>query len=82
MWPWPIFVQFVFMSHLFSYVLTIDRNNWRQFAYECMLHYSLTVHTDDLDIDLATDPEVLQVIDGYEWNELDVQHVGDFLTFS
>ena len=42
-----------------------------------MLHNSLTVHTNDPDIDLATDPEVLKVIDGYAWNEFDVQHLRD-----
>ena len=47
-----------------------------------MLHYSLTVHIDETDIDLATDPEVLQVIDGYEWDSFDVQDLHDFWTFS
>ena len=60
----------------------IDRNKWRTFAYEFMLHYSLTVHTDDPNADLATDPELLQIIDGNEWNEFDVQHLRDFWTFS
>ena len=40
-----------------------------------MLHYSWTVHIDDPNADLATDPELL---DGTEWNEFDVQ----FWTFS
>ena len=36
----------------------------RKFAHEVMLHYSWTVHTDDPNADLATDPELLQIIDG------------------
>ena len=80
-WETPIFELFHYKDKVL-WEEAIDRKKKRKIAYEFMLHYSWTVHTDDPNADLATDPELLQIIDGNEWNEFDVQHLRDFWTFS
>ena len=54
-------------------LLTGDKPARTQYAYAFMMHFSLTINSEDPNIFLMIKPEIFKTVEGCEWNDFDVQ---------